>query len=99
MSENRVLFENRSYEHVQIMEGKLLFNVQSRLRGNGFTDTNINYIVHTISNSTFYMLVIKTVIIIKLVISIIICIVHYNIIICAYHRHINKRTATLTHPT
>jgi len=45
MSENRVLFENRSYVRVQIMEGKLLlFNVENRLRRNCYTHINTNYI-------------------------------------------------------
>jgi len=65
MSENRVLFENRSYVRVQIMEGKLLlFNVENRLRRNGCTHIIItNYIVRAINDSKLYKLVEKTVII------------------------------------
>lgn len=42
MFENRVLFENRSYVRVQIMENKLLFIVENSLHRNGYTQHKLH---------------------------------------------------------
>jgi len=42
MLETHVLFKNRSYVCVQIIESKLLFIVENRLRRNGYTQHKIH---------------------------------------------------------